>query len=83
MTASSFPHWLDPRTLQWAADYCELMGIRLADVPADLHADRRGSIWHGRDLICRPCFWTWYEYGIVERVELATKRLELYGRRDG
>ena len=29
----SFPWWLDPRTLQWAADYCELMAIRLGDEP--------------------------------------------------
>jgi len=39
---SSFPPWLDRATLEWAADYCELMGIRLADVenaPGSVGAD--------------------------------------------
>ena len=38
----SNPWWLDPRTLQWAADYCQLMSIQLSDhprMPAAVGAD--------------------------------------------
>jgi len=38
----SFPWWLDPRTLEWAADYCQAMAVQLADdrrMPAAVGAD--------------------------------------------
>lgn len=43
---------------------------------------RRGSIWHDQDRICKPCFWIWYDYGFVHKVEIKAKRLEQYGTQD-
>jgi hypothetical protein len=38
--SGSFPAWLDPATLAWAADYCHAMAVRLADTRGpDVGAD--------------------------------------------
>jgi hypothetical protein len=44
---TSFPPWLDRATLEWAADYCHQMAIRLAD------EDRRAPATVGADVCAR------------------------------
>jgi hypothetical protein len=56
----SNPWWLDAATLQWAADYCELMAIRLGDeprMPAAVGADvcARGLRDAQASAEARPC----------------------------
>jgi gamma-glutamyl:cysteine ligase YbdK (ATP-grasp superfamily) len=43
---TSFPSWLDRATLEWAADYCRAMAVRLDDV-----RDVRGAV--GADVCAR------------------------------
>jgi hypothetical protein len=45
-------------------------------------AYRRGSIWHGSDRICRPCFYIWYDGNVdsTSRAAIRAERLRIYGR---
>jgi hypothetical protein len=47
---------------------------------------RRGSMWHGRDLICKACFFIWYDgpanIDMTNREQIKAERLRLYGTRD-
>ena len=46
---------------------------------------RRGSMWHGRALICVPCFWIWYHPDWARSTkpeEIKAERLRRFGLRD-
>jgi hypothetical protein len=44
---------------------------------------RRGSMWHGSDRICRPCFWIWYDGNVdsTDPAAIRAERLRIYGQR--
>jgi hypothetical protein len=42
----------------------------------------RGSLWHGEDQICRPCFFTWYDEGLTDKEAIKAHRLKVYGTED-
>jgi hypothetical protein len=57
----------------------ELMSLPPCDCCGVPVSSRRGSPWHGQHRICSPCFFIWYDEGIVNPAELKRRRLELYG----
>ena len=46
---------------------------------------RRGSIWHGQHLICKACFYIWYDPNWADPTKPASirkERLKRFGTRD-
>lgn len=60
----------------------ELMDPPPCDCCGVPSTDRRSSIWHQPYRICHPCFWIWYEYGLVSQVRIKAARLKRYGTQD-
>ena len=60
----------------------ELMPLERCDCCRVEVSYRRGSIWHGQARICRPCFYIWYDGGVVTPAEIRAERLRIYGTSD-